>query len=619
MPPEVEVEDIAKSTEVNVDSISTVLESDNELEEKAHETTNNERGLLDDVYDNIHGTATETRGQMGNSNCGTDAATVTSTPTPLGPWIGDAEFKSSRSKRVRTETPPGSDSALHNTRPSKPAGKKPKLVSPLTTMPLLRTPSLSVDPIKAMLIEAKSEILLGIEKHHTPSNKVLNDNLKTLEARLDNMESLLQSMCRMLSTGDWREPTPARFWHKDTDENSSMAELTTENKERETSHSRGAPNPNSPNNKQTFEEPRKRHPIPMKIDNETHNTLNTTIGQPSKQHHTGTRPPFKSPENASHRASNAEKTTRPLHEPPHFNYLENEFKNTFGLPTSTGKARTISSFDGVNLAAGYSKVVITWQGMFFKLRAEDIFWGNLNREESPNSNVISWSTRGVKIFQLKKPNSSSIPYPHRFAVSPPRGFQEPCNPLSPDGYYVHVYQTMVEVNKNVWITLNSKRIARELERLCGASYLPRQPHRQLQDNIQASANQQSLQTQAHQNKPLERPFSRELAHPPNWNNRPTIQYHGYNPLSHTNTWPSQYPATNMIQHTVPLMPLQQPIQVTQPHHTSWPTSTSPPFNPHAWQSFMQPPNVQQNTAMSVRSPPFMQRVQQPQTSRAFAT
>ena len=52
-------------------------------------------------------------------------------------------------------------------------------------------------------------------------------------------------------------------------------------------------------------------------------------------------------------------------EPLHFTYLRSEFRKTFGLPLGAGTKRAISSFDGVVLATGYSKAVITWQGCFF--------------------------------------------------------------------------------------------------------------------------------------------------------------------------------------------------------------------------------------------------------------
>ena len=236
--------------------------------------------------------------------------------------------------------------------------------------------------------------------------------------------------------------------------------------------------------------------------------------------------------------------------------------------------------------------------MFFRLRAEDIMWENLRREENPDSNVISWSTRGVKVFKLKQPNTSRTPFPHRFAVTPPRGFNEPCNPLPTDGFWVHVYQTMVEVSTNVWITLNSKDIAKELKRICGSSYLPRSPpqHRTYEDNPNSRVN--SLPNPNDKTRFLSRPFNREQAYPPNWKNQQPINS-GYAQLykpNITTVRPSHSSTTNMLSHAVPNapIPLSQPPPLTHPILPNQPWPVLQQTNAYGWQPFYSPYPGQQH-------------------------
>ena len=108
--------------------------------------------------------------------------------------------------------------------------------------------------------------------------------------------------------------------------------------------------------------------------------------------------------------------------------------------------------------------------MYFEIDEKDIAFGNLLREDRHDEIVLS--TRGVRIFSLKSPDTRSIPRPHRFAVSPPVGYKQHCNPLIPGRFYAHVYQTKVETSENVVTTLQSKWTARELRKICVNNYLP---------------------------------------------------------------------------------------------------------------------------------------------------
>ena len=344
-------------------------------------------------------------------------------------------------------------------------------------------------------------------KLNTPYNHTLDVRLKSLEEKLDKVDSILRIVLAAVASVSSREPTTANFQQMDTDDNISSIDPVILKKSQPTLSCGIRPSAIHQYQLHTTDpSPRAPHPS---------NNLNE-LPDPRL------RAPKNNTEIKSQRLPNSEDNIRSIEEPAHFDYLEREFRRTFGLPTDSGKKCTISSYDGVVLAVGYSKVVITWQGMYFRLKAEDIKFGNLRREDNPNSNVVTWSTRGVKIFQLKQPNSSNTPFPHRFAVTPPSGFTRPCNPLSTDGFYVHVYQTMVEVRSNVWITLNSKLIAKELGQMCGTSYLPRGPsHRHYAEDNQnprmSSQRQQPYQTshEAHQQNFLNRPFNRDQAHPHN--------------------------------------------------------------------------------------------------------
>ena len=160
-------------------------------------------------------------------------------------------------------------------------------------------------------------------------------------------------------------------------------------------------------------------------------------------------------------------------EPLHFHFLKEEFTKRFGLPVTSGKRRKISSFDGVVLANGYEEVVTTWQGMFFQLSGEDVAFENMSKYSTEKSSKVTYRTKGVTVFKLLTPDTKATPLPHRFAVKPPPTHTGPCNPLLPGKWYVHVYQTKVETSPNIFAILPSKSMARQLERICGTDYLPR--------------------------------------------------------------------------------------------------------------------------------------------------
>ena len=76
------------------------------------------------------------------------------------------------------------------------------------------------------------------------------------------------------------------------------------------------------------------------------------------------------------------------------------------------------------------------------------------------------------MFRLTKSDTRRKPRPHRFAVKPPSSFKKFCNPLKMGKFYTHVYQTKVQVEKEMK-TLRSRQMAKELKKICGDFYNPR--------------------------------------------------------------------------------------------------------------------------------------------------
>ena len=172
--------------------------------------------------------------------------------------------------------------------------------------------------------------------------------------------------------------------------------------------------------------------------------------------------------------SDSNARTKQAHtESAHFEWMRDEFKKCFGLPTDSYKQRAINSFDGVLIANGYNKVVPTWQGLYFELKGDDIAFENLDRSFNTARGVIIWSMKGVQIFKLHREDLRTTPRPHRFAVVPNGYPTKPCNPLTVGKFYCHVYQTKVQLGENNFKALNSKTMAKTLQQRYGTHYLPR--------------------------------------------------------------------------------------------------------------------------------------------------
>ena len=65
--------------------------------------------------------------------------------------------------------------------------------------------------------------------------------------------------------------------------------------------------------------------------------------------------------------------------------------------------------------------------------------------QGPNTDIQTWSAKGMRVFKLTKSDLRGKPPPHVLAVNQPAGFSNPCNPLMVGKYYAHLYHTKVEV------------------------------------------------------------------------------------------------------------------------------------------------------------------------------
>ena len=110
--------------------------------------------------------------------------------------------------------------------------------------------------------------------------------------------------------------------------------------------------------------------------------------------------------------------------------------------------------------------------MFWEHYKDDICFGNLSKIEFTVDGIEGWRANGVSVFRHTKPDKQTKPRAHRFAVNPPVGFVGSCNPLRVGKWYSHLYQTKVQVKKELK-TLHSRQMAMELKRICGHNYCPR--------------------------------------------------------------------------------------------------------------------------------------------------
>ena len=156
-------------------------------------------------------------------------------------------------------------------------------------------------------------------------------------------------------------------------------------------------------------------------------------------------------------------------EPENFSFLRSCFLDQIGIPLNKPQSRNVFNFDETLIARGFDKAVITWQGLFWEHSREDIAFRNLRKDQHQVPGYESWSAKGVRVFRLTKPDIRRKPRSHRFAVNPPSSFKKICNPLKMGMWYTHVYQTKVQVEKDMR-TLRSRQMAKDLKKICGHFY-----------------------------------------------------------------------------------------------------------------------------------------------------
>ena len=192
-------------------------------------------------------------------------------------------------------------------------------------------------------------------------------------------------------------------------------------------------------------------------------------------------------------------------EPENFSFLRGCFREQIGLPLNKPQSCNIFNFDETLIARGFNKAVITWQGLFWEHSREDIAFRNLRKDQYQVPGFESWSAKGVRVFRLTKPDTRRKPRSHRFAVNPPSSWQNHCNPLKMGKFYTHVYQTKVQVEKEMR-TLRSKQMAKELKKICGDFYNPRkhdlEPPRFNEPSVRYMSNKYQNQVVNNKYKPL---------------------------------------------------------------------------------------------------------------------
>ena len=162
-----------------------------------------------------------------------------------------------------------------------------------------------------------------------------------------------------------------------------------------------------------------------------------------------------------------------------------------------------------------------------------------------------WKAKGASVFRLTKPDRRGKPRAHRFAVYPPNGFRGRCNPLKVGKFYTHVYQTKVQVGRELR-TLHSKRMAKELQSLCGNSYHPRKfDLEEFKSPVNSSGRGATIGTSINIPKPFHnfQPLSKIQGIPPyvhfiNPSNNQSFQYSNHNYQPHVFNRPSQQQVIN---------------------------------------------------------------------------
>ena len=158
--------------------------------------------------------------------------------------------------------------------------------------------------------------------------------------------------------------------------------------------------------------------------------------------------------------------------PPHASFLHKCFQHRIGLQPTKRNEVSITTFDGVLIAKGFNRIVPTWQGYYIELEHNDVVWASLKLNQSSALGEESWTSPGLTVFTLTRPDNRRTPRRHRFARMTPSNHTLPCNPLHPNKYYIHAYQARFLVD-NYSRSLNSRSIASNLAQMFPDQHHPR--------------------------------------------------------------------------------------------------------------------------------------------------
>ena len=157
----------------------------------------------------------------------------------------------------------------------------------------------------------------------------------------------------------------------------------------------------------------------------------------------------------------------------HFSFLKECYSEHIGLPLQTPQRKRIYSYKNVCVAKGYERILVTWQGMFYEIRDEDIQFQNLEEKLKTSRGEEKWATEGVTAYRWES-NYNHVLKPHRFSVLPREASNINWGIFNPHRWYIHVYQTKIESRPTAYRTIHSRWVAKQLDARCGKSYFPRE-------------------------------------------------------------------------------------------------------------------------------------------------
>ena len=138
----------------------------------------------------------------------------------------------------------------------------------------------------------------------------------------------------------------------------------------------------------------------------------------------------------------------------------------------TPQQTNILSWNGVKLAKGYERVVLTWQGVYWEVAWQDVVFKNLTEKVRTEPGMRKWVTKGATVYQFEK-GYKHILNKHRFAVIP-SGNEKVCREeIRANRCYIHIYQTRVHRSESDVRWLKSKEMAKFLYKTWSQSYFPR--------------------------------------------------------------------------------------------------------------------------------------------------